>query len=60
MEEKIIGFEKNGEVYSLEDCVEFMAIKICEGLAEKKRTNEIMRQCKILDSLSNALIAVRK
>ncbi len=59
-EKKIIGFEKNGEQFSLEDGVEFMAVEICEDLADGKRTNEIMQKCKILDSLSNALIAVRK
>ncbi|MCM1218807.1 MAG: hypothetical protein NC548_30350 [Lachnospiraceae bacterium] len=59
-EKKNIGFMKDGEGFSLEDGVEFMAVKICEDLTNGKRTNEIMQKCKILDSLSNALIAVRK
>jgi len=59
-EKKIIGFIKDGDQFSLEDGVELMAIRICEDLTSGKRTNEIMQKCKILDSLSNALIAVRK
>lgn len=57
---KIIGFTHDDDVYSLEDGVEFMAISICEDLESGEITNKIMQKCKILDSLSNALIAVRK
>lgn len=52
-------FTKGEDEYSLSDCVEFFALDICEDLAEKKRIEEIMQKCKILNSLSNALMAIK-
>ena len=53
-------FEKEGSSYSLAESVEAFALNICEELSqEEKRTEEIMQKCKILDSLSNALISVK-
>lgn len=55
-----ILFEKDGSTYSLAESVEAFAVKICEELSEEeKRTEEIMQKCKILDSLSNALISIK-
>lgn len=53
-------FTKGENKYSLSDCVEFFALDICEDISEKKRTEEIMQKCKILDSLSNALLVIKK
>lgn len=55
------AFEKDGEIYTLRDSVELLALGICENILNKEqRTPEIMRKCKILDSLSNALLAIKK
>ena len=54
-------FESKGKEYTLKDSIELFALGICENVAkEEQRTEEIMRKCKILDSLSNALIAISK
>lgn len=53
-------FEKSGRTYSLSDCVEFFALDICEDISQEKRTEEVMQKCKILNSLSNALLAIKK
>lgn len=54
------SFEKDDEIYTLRDSVELFALGICENIVnEEQRTSEIMRKCKILDSLSNALIAIK-
>lgn len=46
--------------YTLEECVELFAIAISDDISEgKKRTKEIQQDCKILDSLSNALKAIK-
>lgn len=55
------SFEKDGKTFTLRDSVEFFALGICEELAtEKQRTSEVLRKCKILDSLSYALNSVDK
>lgn len=52
-------FEMDGEKFTLRDSVELFALGICENIAkEEQRTEVILRECKILDSLSNALIAI--
>lgn len=52
-------FELDGEEFTLRDSVELFALGICENIAkEEQRTEAILRECKILDSLSNALIAI--
>ena len=53
-------FSKNESNYSLSDCVEFFALDICEDISKEKRTEEIMQKCKILNSLSSALLAIKK
>lgn len=46
---------------SLSDCVEHLALCIAESVyKEEKRANEIQQNCKILDSLSNALMAIKQ
>ena len=54
-------FEKDNEQYSLSDCVEICAIGVAESIfKQEKRAEEIMQDCKILNSLSNALLAIKK
>lgn len=52
-------FSKGENKYNLSDCVEFLALDICEDLTEKKRIEEIMQKCKVLNSLSGALMAIK-
>lgn len=59
--EKPYSFEKDGEFYTLQDSVEFFALVICDDISkEGQRTEVIMQKCKILNSLSNALLAIKK
>lgn len=61
MTEKEMCYEYNGEIFTLEDSIELLAIGICENLAKKEmRTKDILVKCKILDSLSNALSVIKK
>ena len=54
-------FEQDGEQITLSDAVEICAVRIGESIIKKeKREEEIMRDCKILNSLSNALLAIKK
>ena len=54
-------FEQDGEQITLSDIVEICAVGIGESIFKKeKREEEIMRDCKILNSLSNALLAIKK
>lgn len=58
---KPFAFECEGEELTLEDSIELFALGICENIAKKEqRTKSIMLKCKILDSLSNALLAIKK
>lgn len=58
---KPFAFEHEGRECTLKDSVELFALGICENIAkEEQRTEAILRKCKILDSLSNALIAISK
>lgn len=53
-------FEFEGKEYNLRDSIELLALGICEDIAkEEQRTESIMRKCKMLDSLSNALLAIK-
>lgn len=61
MEKNNYSFEYEGKSYNLRDSVELFALGICEELStEKHRTSEVLRKCKILDSLSYALNAIDK
>lgn len=58
---KTLAFEEDGETYTLQESVELFALGICENIAkEEQRTEAILQKCKILDSLSNALLAIKK
>ena len=54
-------FECEGNNVTLADSVEIIALGIAECVIKKeKRTKEIMQCCKILDSLSGALNAIKE
>lgn len=58
---KLYVFEHEGEEYTLEESVEIIALKISESfLKNEKRVEDIKQDCKILDSLSNALLAIKQ
>lgn len=53
-------FEQNGEQISLSDSIELMAVGIAESVCKKeKRVEDIQQDCKILNSLTNALMAIK-
>ena len=55
------GYELNGKSMTLSDSIECMALLIAEEYSKgEKRIEEIQQRCKILDSLSTALLAVKK
>ena len=52
--------EKDNEQYSLQDCVEICAVGIAESIFKnEKRAEDIMQDREILNSLTNALIAIK-
>lgn len=58
---KPYAFEHEGETYTLEESVEIVASKISESfLKNEKRVEDIKQDCKILNSLSNALLAIKQ
>lgn len=55
------GYEADGNSMTLSDSVECIALMIAEECySGEKRIEEIQQRCKILDSLSTALLAVKK
>ena len=57
---KTYVFEKDNEQYSLQDCVEICAVGIAESIFKnEKRAEDIMQDREILNSLTNALIAIK-
>lgn len=54
------GYEVDGKPMTLSDSVECMALLIAEEYSKgEKRIEEIQQRCKILDSLTNALLAIK-
>lgn len=54
------GYELAGKSMTLSDSVECMALLIAEEYSKgEKRIEEIQQRCKILDSLTNALLAIK-
>lgn len=54
------GYEVDGKSMTLSDSVECMALMIAEEYSKgEKRIEEIQQRCKILDSLTNALLAIK-
>lgn len=57
---KPYAFEYEKEIVTLRDSVEMCAIGIAESIFKKEKgIEEIMQDCKILDSLTNALLATK-
>ena len=54
------GHEVDGKSMTLSDSVACMALLIAEEYSKgEKRIEEIQQRCKILDSLTNALLAIK-
>ena len=49
----------DGEFKTLQDCVELMALGIADDVANNEKIEKIQSECKILDSLTNALLAIK-
>ena len=49
----------DGEFKTLQDCVELMALGIADDVANSEKIEKIQSECKILDSLTNALLAIK-
>lgn len=57
----IVGFtDKDGEnAYTISEGISFLMSDILQDLSNKERIEVITQKCNILDSLSNALTAVK-
>lgn len=49
----------DGEFKTLQDCVEQMALGIANDVANDEKIEKIQSECKILDSLTIALLAIK-
>lgn len=49
----------DGEFKTLQDCVEQMALGIADDVANDEKIEKIQSECKILDSLTIALLAIK-
>ena len=49
----------DGEFKTLQDCVEQIALGIADDVKNGETTEKIQGECKILDSLTNALMAIK-
>lgn len=47
------------EFKTLQDCVEQMALGIADDVANDEKIEKIQSECKILDSLTIALLAIK-
>ena len=47
------------ELKTLQDCVEQMALGIADDVANDEKIEKIQSECKILDSLTNSLLAIK-
>lgn len=53
---KKYGFEHNGEIYTLSDCVEICALSLAKSLFEGKETT---KEHEILNALTEALLLTK-
>lgn len=49
----------DGELKTLQDCVELMALGIADDVVNNEKIEKIQSECKILDSLTNSLLAIK-
>lgn len=49
----------DGEFKTLQDCIEQLALGIADDVKNGEKTEKIQGECKILDSLTNALMAIK-
>lgn len=55
------GFEVNGEMLTLRDAVEAIALKLAEDSQQETFSYEaVQRECEVLDTLTNAYIAINR
>lgn len=56
---KPYAINNDDEFKTLQDCVEQMALGIADDVANDEKTEKIQSECKILGSLTNALLAIK-
>ena len=56
---KPYAINSGGEFKTLQDCVEQMALGIADDVANDEKIEKIQSECKILDSLTIALLAIK-
>ena len=56
---KPYAINSDEELKTLQDCVELMALGVADDVANNEKIEKIQNECKILDSLTNALLAIK-
>lgn len=56
---KPYAINNDGELKTLQDCVEQLALSIADDVANSEKIEKIQSECKILDSLTIALLAIK-
>ena len=53
------AINNDGEFKTLQDCIERLALSIADDVANSEKIEKIQSECKILDSLTIALLAIK-
>lgn len=53
------AINNDGEFKTLQDCIEQLALSIADDVANNEKIEKIQSECKILDSLTIALLAIK-
>lgn len=53
------AINNDGEFKTLQDCIEQLALSIADDVANDEKIEKIQSECKILDSLTIALLAIK-
>ena len=56
---KPYAINNDGEFNKLQDCIEQLALSIADDVANSEKIEKIQSECKILDSLTVALLAIK-
>ena len=56
---KPYAINNDGEFKTLQDSIEQLALSIADDVANSEKIEKIQSECKILDSLTNALLAIK-
>ena len=56
---KPYDIDNDGEFKTLQDCIEQLALSIADDVSNSEKIEKIQSECKILDSLTIALLAIK-